>query len=125
MAEAFLNKLAGERFAAESAGLEPGKLNPVVIEAMKEIGIDISGNKTQSVFDLYRQGKIYDYVIAVCSREAEAKCPVFPGVARRLHWPFDDPASFEGSFEEKLKITRIVRDHIKAKVEEFIRSFKE
>jgi len=125
MAEAFLNKLAGDRFEAESAGLEPGKLNPIVVEAMKDIDIDISGNMTKGVFDFYKQGKTYSYVIAVCSKEAQERCPVFPGASKRLHWFFDDPSSFEGSFEDKLAKTKVVRDQIKAKIEEFIQGLKQ
>jgi len=120
MAEAFLMELAGDRFQAESAGLEPGTLNPVAVEAMKEIGIDISGNKTKSAFDFYKQGKLYEYVITVCSEADSARCPVFPGHAVKLHWPFDDPSSFQGSPEEKLAKVRVVRDQIKAKIEEWI-----
>ena len=120
MAEAFLKKMGGERFQAESAGLEPGTLNPAVVAAMQEIGIDISGNKTQSVFDLFKQGRMYHYVITVCSKEADERCPVFPGLAKRLHWPFEDPAAFEGTPEEKLAGTRKVRDTIQKAVEEFI-----
>jgi len=125
MAEAFLNKLAGDKFKAESAGLEPGKLNPVVVEAMKEIGIDIANNKTKSVFEFYKRGETYSYVIAVCSKEAQERCPVFPGAGKRLHWFFDDPSSFEGSFDEKLKRTKVIRDQIKTKIEEFIQELKQ
>lgn len=121
MAEAFLNKLAGDRFQAESAGLEPGTLNPLVIEAMKEVGIDISKNKTKSVMEFYKQGKLYDYVITVCSGADSERCPIFPGNAVKLHWPFDDPASFKGSWEERLSRTRVVRDAIKQKIEEWVR----
>lgn len=120
MAEAFLDRLGGDRFEAESAGLEPGKLNPIVVAAMKEEGIDISGNATQSVFDLLKAGKTYDYVIAVCSKEAEEGCPIFPGESKRLHWPFDDPSGFHGSDEEKLSKTREVRGNIKRTIEKFI-----
>jgi len=123
MAEAFLKKLGGNRFEAESAGLEPGELNPIVVAAMKEEGIDISGNTTQSVVDLFKAGNTYDYVIAVCSKEAEEGCPIFPGVCERLHWPFDDPSSFEGSDEEKLAKTREVRADIKKTIEEFVSGF--
>jgi arsenate reductase len=122
MAEAYLNRFASDRFEAESAGLEPGILNPLVIEAMKEEGIDLSANQTNSVFDYFKEGRLYSYVIAVCSKEAEERCPIFPGVNRRLHWPFDDPAAFEGSQDQKLEKTREVRDQIKAKVLEFIAS---
>ena len=86
MAEAFLKKMAGDRFEVESAGLEPCKLNPLAVEAMKEAGIDISGNKTKSVFDFYKQGKQYDCVITVCDESQSGMCPVFPGAGKRLHW---------------------------------------
>jgi len=120
MAEAFLKKLGGDRFEVESAGLEPGKLNPLAVDVMKEIGIDISGNKTKSVFDFFKQGKIYNYVVTVCDESSGERCPIFPGRVTRLHWSFDDPSSFQGSYEEKLQKTRIVRDQIKKKIEEFI-----
>jgi arsenate reductase len=69
MAEAYLNELAGDRFIAESAGIEPGVLNQLVVESMKEDGIDISGNMTKSVFDFYKHGKLFNYVITVCDKE--------------------------------------------------------
>lgn len=121
MAEAFLNSLAPDRFEAQSAGLEPGELNPVVVEAMKEIGIDISGNKTKAVFDFIRKGSLFSYVITVCDESAAERCPVFPGFTTRLHWSFPDPSAFAGSREDRLGMTREVRDQIKSKVEEFIR----
>jgi len=123
MAEAFLKNLAGDRFEVESAGLEPGKLNPWAVEVMKEIGIDISQNKTKSVFDFYKQGKRYDYVITVCDESQAAQCPVFPGAKERLHWGFDDPSSFQGAWEEKLEKTRQVRDKIKQQIEQWLKSF--
>ena len=123
MAEAFLNNLAGDGFEAVSAGFEPGTLNPLAIEVMKEVGIDISQNRTKSVFDLFKKGNKYSYVITVCD-EANQRCPLFPGHARRIHWNFEDPASFGGSHEEKLEKTRKLRDEIKAKVEEFVREFE-
>lgn len=116
MAEAFLKKYAGDRFEVESAGLEPGKLNPVVVEAMRESGIDISGNTTKSVFDLYEQGRTYDLVVTVCDESQSGKCPVFPGAGKSLHWGFRDPSGFEGTFDDKLKKTREVRDEIEEKV---------
>lgn len=123
MAEAFLNKLGEGKFIAESAGLEPGVLNPIVIDAMKEIGIDISQNKTKSVFDFYKQGKLFNFVITVCDESSGERCPIFPGIVEKLHWSFEDPSSFTGSYEEKLAKVRIVRDKIKAKVEEFVKNF--
>lgn len=122
MAEALLRHLGGDKFEAESAGFEPGSLNPIVVEALKEIGIDISQAKTKSVFDLYKQGRMYQYVVTVCDESSSEKCPIFPGVIReRMHWSFQDPSSFHGSHEEKLAKTRVVRDQIKAKIEEFVR----
>jgi arsenate reductase (thioredoxin) len=120
MAEAFLNKHGQGRFAVESAGLEPGKLNPYVIRAMQEVGIDISGNRTKSVFDLAKAGRTYDFVVTVCSKEAAERCPVFPGKAVKLHWGFDDPSSFKGEDEEILAGVRRVRDQIEAAVRELV-----
>lgn len=125
MAEAFLNILGKGKFIAESAGLEPGVLNPIVVDAMKEIGIVISQNKTKSVFNFYKQGKLFDFVITVCDESSGERCPIFPGVVEKLHWSFEDPSNFTGSYEEKLTKVRIVRDKIKAKVEEFIKKIIE
>jgi arsenate reductase len=117
MAEAFLNQICGDFFEAHSAGLEPGKLNPIVVEAMREIGIDISGNQTKAVFDMFKSGKLFQYVITVCDETSAERCPIFPGIAKRLHWSFPDPSGFQGSRDEKLARTREVRDTIKSKVE--------
>lgn len=123
MAEALLNHLGGGRFEAESAGFEPGVLNPVVVEALKELGLDISKNKTKSVFDLFKQGRRYDYVVTVCDESNSERCPVFPGLVRsKMHWSFQDPSAFTGGPEEKLARTRLVRDQIKARIEQFVRS---
>ena len=119
MAEAFLNRLCPNEFEAHSAGLEPGKLNPVVVEAMQEMGIDISGNPTKSVFDMFKTGKMFAYVITVCDEASAERCPIFPGVTKRLQWSFQDPSSVQGSHEEKLAKTREVRDAIKGKIEQW------
>ena len=120
MAEAFLKKLGGDHFQAESAGLEPGKLNPYVVRAMAEVGLDISGNATKSVFDLAKEGRTYDAVVTVCSKEAAERCPVFPGRHEKLHWPFDDPSTFTGDGMEIMASVRSVRDQIEAAVKDFI-----
>jgi arsenate reductase len=120
MAEAFLNRLAPDRFEAESAGFEPGPLNPLAVEAMKEMDIDISANQAKSVFGLYKAGRLYDYVITVCDESSGERCPIFPGRVRRLHWSFEDPSKLTGSHEEKLAKARQIRDQIKTKVEELI-----
>lgn len=121
MAEAFLNRDGGGKFFAESAGIEPGKLNPVVVDAMRDTGFDISGNQTKSVFDFLKSEKKFDYVITVCDETSGERCPFFPGKVTRLHWNFDDPSSFTGSQEEKLRKTITVRDRIRDRVAEFIR----
>jgi arsenate reductase (thioredoxin) len=121
MAEAFLNRLYGDVFVAESAGLEPGTLNPLAVEVMKEVGMDISGNRTKSVFDLYRDGKLYSYVVTVCDAASSEMCPVFPGlITQTIHWSFEDPSSFIGSHEERLEKTRKVRDAIRDRIETWI-----
>jgi arsenate reductase len=123
MAEAFLKVLAGDRFEAMSAGLEPGTINPLVVEVMKEAGIDISRNKTKSVFDLYKKGELFSYVITVCDAASAERCPLFPGLlVSQMHWSFADPSSFSGTYEEKLAQTRAVRDAIKTKIEEWLRN---
>ncbi len=124
MAEAFLKQLGGETFTVESAGLEPTTLNPLAVEVMREVGIDISGNKPQSVFELFKQGKLYTHVITVCE-QAAMKCPVFPGLTQRLHWPFPDPAGFEGTWEQKIAQTRTVREQIRNKISQWLNELKE
>jgi arsenate reductase len=121
MAEAFMNKFAGDRFHAESAGLEPGILNPLVVKVMQEIGIDISRNETNDVFDFYKQGRMYSYVITVCDESNGERCPLFPGITQKIAWSFDDPSALTGSEEEKLNAIRTIRDKIKIKIQEFIK----
>jgi Protein-tyrosine-phosphatase len=121
MAEALLKKIAGDRFEAESAGFEPGVINPLAVEVMKEIGIDISGNQTKSVFDLFKEGKLYTHVITVCDEASAEKCPFFPGITTRLHWSFADPSSFTGMHEEKLEKTRRVREAIRKKIKSWVK----
>ena len=121
MAEAFLNHLVSEYFIAESAGLEPGELNSVVVQAMGELGIDISKNKTKGIRDFIKNGKFYDYVITVCDEANAERCPVFPGQVKRLHWSFPDPSALSGTPEERLTATRKIRDAIKQRVKEWSR----
>ena len=121
MAEAYLNKYSGGNFIAESAGLEAGNLNPLAVEVMKEDGIDISQNKTKNVFDFSREGRRYQYVVTVCDEASAAKCPVFPGVHKKITWSFTDPSSLTGTLEEKLATTREVRDKIKVAVQDLVK----
>jgi arsenate reductase len=121
MAEAFLKKYGGDKYFVESAGLEAGTLNPLAVKVMAEEGIDISGNKTKSVFDFFKEGKLYNYVFTVCDEANAARCPIFPGVHKKIHWGFDDPSGFKGTEEEKLALTRKVRDQIKKAVLDFVK----
>lgn len=123
MAEAYLKRLAGDRFEVESAGIEPGTLNPLAVEVMKEDGIDISANLTKGVSEFLKQGRHFSYVITVCDQTAAERCPIFPGGGTRLHWGFADPSTFDGNREEKLAQTRLVRDQIKRRIEEFVAEY--
>jgi arsenate reductase len=117
MAEAWLNSTCPDEFEAQSAGLEPGTLNPLVVDVMNEVGIDLSQKKTQAVFDVWKCGRIFQYVITVCSESESEGCPIFPGVTTRLHWPFPDPSKLSGTDEEKRREAREIRDAIRTKIE--------
>lgn len=112
MAEAFVNSLYSDQFAAESAGLEAGKLNPIVVEAMSEVGIDISNNQAKTVDDILAKGTEYDFVVTVCDEANAERCPTFPGPGQRLHWGFPDPSALTGDSDGKLQQTRVIRDAI-------------
>ncbi len=122
MAEAFLNELGGGRFEAESAGLEPGKLNPVVVEAMQEMGQDVSENTCDAIEDFLPRAEEFAYVVTVCDETTAERCPTFPGTVKRLHWGFPDPSALEGSAEERLVRTREIRNLIRARVEQWLSS---
>ena len=117
MAEEILRKLGGEAFEVESAGIEPGTLNPFVVKVLKEIEINIEGKPTRLVQDLIKAKKEFDYVITVCDETSAERCPTFPGRAQRLHWGFKDPSAFKGSDEERLNRTREIRDQIYERIE--------
>ena len=125
MAEAYLRKLGGNAFEVESAGIEAGKLNPYVVRALQEEGIDISGKQTHGIFDFFKQGRSYNYVVTVCSKEAADQCPIFPGRSTRLQWFFPDPSTFTGADKEIMSQVREVRDAIREKVKSFIAGVKE
>jgi arsenate reductase len=125
LAEEYLRQIAGEQFSVESAGLTPGALNPHVVAILGEDGIDISQKKTQAVGDLFRRGETYQWVVTVCSREAEENCPVFPGPVRRLSWPFADPSRFTGTEADVRTQVRTLAAEIKAQVEAFVKDLNE
>ncbi len=120
MAEAYLKEYGNGKFEVESAGLEPGILNPIVVEVILQEGIDISSNQTKDVFDFFKQGRIFEYVITVCDTKAAESCPIFPGMVKIINWSFDDPSKFEGTHQEKIAQTIVVRDLIKQSVQKFI-----
>jgi len=120
MAEELLRKYAPDDFDVVSAGFEVSDINPLAIEVLKEEGIDISDKSTNSIFEFFKQGRHFNYVITVCDEGNAQRCPIFPGLSYRIHWSFEDPGTFEGSAEEKLQKTRVVKEKIKAEVLKFI-----
>lgn len=121
MAEGLLREIGGEKFEVQSAGVISSFVRPQAIQAMKEIGIDISAHRSKSVDEFAEQK--FDYVITVCDNAKES-CPVFPATAERIHWSFDDPAEAVGSEQEKLSVFRRVRDEIKRKLEIFVENLQ-
>jgi arsenate reductase len=120
IAEGILRHLKGSKFDVFSAGTRPSVVNPIAIKVMAEIGIDISGHRSKSVQEF--QGMNFDFVITTCDAAGET-CPVFPGIARHLHWSFNDPANADGSEEEILSAFRKVRDEIKLQIQEEFSQF--
>jgi len=117
MAEGLLRNMAGDRFEGFSAGTQPTQVNPRAINAMKELGIDISNHRSQSVENFLDQE--LDYVITVCDAARET-CPVFPNSKESLHWSFEDPAEATGTEEEIMMVFRKVRDQIQGRLKEFV-----
>lgn len=117
MAEGLLRKLAGDRFEVSSAGTERTRVQPLAIEAMREIGIDISGH-TSKTLDAF-EGQTFDYVITVCDRANES-CPIFPGTTERIHWSFEDPTAATGTDQQRLRVFRGVRDAIQQRLRIFV-----
>lgn len=115
MAEGYLRHAASDRYEALSAGIEPKGLNPLAVEAMAEIGIDITHQNSKDV-GLFL-GQYIPYIITVCDHARE-KCPIFPRTYKFLHWGFDDPAEAKGTHEERLAVFRRVRDGLIRKIDE-------
>ena len=113
MAEGSLRHDGGGKFVVASAGVEPSHVRPQAIEVMREIGIDISGQRSKSVDEF--AGQEFDYVITVCDN-ANERCPVFPGNTQRIHWSFEDPAAAEGDEAARLAVFRRVRDEIRERL---------
>lgn len=122
MAEAFLRHYAGDRFEVHSAGFEPSVIHPLVYQVMAEVGLDLAGQYSKNIAD-YLSKMHFGYLITVCDR-AEARCPVFPGVGQRFFWPFEDPAAFQGTPEERVAKFREVRDQIAARIREWLQEIE-
>lgn len=115
MAEGYLRHIAANRFEPLSAGIEPKGLNPLAVEAMQEIGIDISRQESKDVVSFL--GQYIPYIVTVCDNARE-RCPIFPRTFKFLHWSFEDPAAATGTDEEELAVFRRVRDEIGRRIEE-------
>ena len=119
MAETFLNTMAPDRFEAFSAGLEPTQINPYTVQVMDEKKFDISGQQSKGV-GIFLGKEFFHFLITVCD-EADKNCPsTWPGVNKRMHWSFEDPAAFEGTDEEKLAKFREIRDQIEEKLSSWL-----
>ena len=114
MAEGYLRHAASDQFEVLSAGIEPKGLNPLAVQAMREIGIDISAQRSKDVVTML--GQYIPYVVTVCDN-AKERCPIFPGTWKFLHWSFDDPAEAKGTEEERLAVFRRVRNEIMAHID--------
>lgn len=117
MAEGLLRHLGGAAVEAHSAGTKPVGLNPLAVAAMREIGVDIAGQRSKSVAEF--AGQRFDTVITVCDSAAE-HCPVFPGAPQRIHWSLPDPAAAAGSHDEKLAAFRTVRNTLETLLRAFL-----
>ena len=121
MAEGFLRNMAGDYFEALSAGIEPKGLNPLAVDVMREIGIDISKQRSKDVREFL--GSPIPYIITVCDN-AKEHCPIFPGTFTYMHWSIEDPAAVQGTEEEKLAVFRRIRDQIGSRVKGFVHEKK-
>lgn len=121
IAEAIMNHKYGDHFIAESAGLNTSEIHPLAIKVMGEYGIDISNNTVNSVFDYYKEGRLYSHVVTVCSREDEKECPIFPGVKLRINWELENPEYYTGSEEEKYKKAKNLVSDIERRIDELVK----
>jgi arsenate reductase (thioredoxin) len=117
MAEGLLRAIGADAFEVFSAGVEPSYVRPLAIEAMKEIGVDISGQRSKSVDEFL--GQEFAYVITVCDN-ANERCPVFPGAVKRIHWSIEDPAVAKGDLPGQLAAFRRVRDELETRLRKFV-----
>ena len=123
MSEAIMRKYGGDFFDVYSAGLEPKGINPYTIRVMEEAGYDLSNQRSKALSE-YMNKMHFGYLITVCGN-AEERCPIFPGMGKRIHWPFEDPAAFEGTDKEKMEKFREIRDQIERKIIKWVAEQKE
>ena len=117
MAEGLLREIGGDAFEVFSAGVEPSHVRPLAIEAMKEIGVDISGHRSKSLDEFL--GQEFAYVITVCDN-ANERCPVFPGTVKRIYWSIEDPTAAPGDDDAQLDVFRRVRQELERRLREFV-----
>ena len=117
MAEGLLRKMGGDQFEVFSAGSEETRVHPLAIEAMREIGIDITSHRSKTLDEF--AGQQFDFVVTVCDRANES-CPIFPGATARIHWSFDDPSAATGTEAQRLDAFRTVRDAIRQRLHTFL-----
>ncbi|MGE4454452.1 MAG: arsenate reductase ArsC [Sphaerochaeta sp.] len=120
MCEAFVKHYARDRYDAHSSGIEEGKLNPLVVQAMEEIGISMEGHYAKSAQQYIARKEAFDYVVTVCDESNAERCPIFPGKSERMHWGFPDPSAITGSDEEKLEGIRPIRDAIHKRITDWL-----
>jgi arsenate reductase len=117
MAEGFLRAYGGEDYEAHSAGTKPSAVNPLAVKVMREVSIEISGQRSKDVAEYL--GRHFAVVITVCDNAKEG-CPILPGPSIREHWPLEDPAAADGTEEYRLQVFRKVRDEIGDRVRSFV-----
>jgi len=121
IAETYLKNLGGPAFEVSSAGFEPQEANPLVIKAMQRVSVPLATTEKQpSVFDLFRAGRRFEYVISVCDAASSERCPIFPGINKRISWSFPDPSQFVGTEHQRLEQVARVRDDIRTRIEQWL-----
>lgn len=120
IAQGLLRKFGAGLFDIQSAGFEVEDLDEIAMKVLKEEDIDISEHESKSVFELFKEGRQFNYVITICDEVKAKECPTFPGLTHRIHWSFDDPSDFEGEYSAKLAKTRLIKNEIKMEVLNFI-----
>ncbi|MCD8574321.1 MAG: arsenate reductase ArsC [Erysipelotrichaceae bacterium] len=118
LAQAIANQRHPSILKAFSAGLDTSRgINPLALAGALRHGYDLSSHHVTDVFELYKAGQTFDIVVAVCSKDAYERCPIFPGVHKRLHWPLDDPSAMQVSEEEKAYLTDKLIHQLEEKID--------